>query len=204
MYLSFLINMLSTDGVLPEAAQWIGRSPLWILFLLLLVAPATSGESLPPVLTNENHVPAGTLRNGILTIHLEIAKGEWYPEAEDGIALSVYAFGESGKSLQNPGPFIRVPKGTEIQAWVHNALSISVTVHGLGEREADSDAVVRVAPGTVEQVRFTAKTPGLYLYWAAMDVDDLKLRNGVDAELTGAMVVDPPGADATTRFLYWR
>lgn len=160
------------------------------------MAPAASGESLPPVLANQNHVPAGTLRNGILTIHLEIAKGEWHPEAEDGIALSVYAFGESGKSLQNPGPLIRVPQGTEIQAWLHNALPVSVSVHGLGEREGDSDAVVRVAPGTIEQVHFTIRTSGLYLYWAATDVDDLKLRNGVDAELTGAMVVDPPGADA--------
>jgi manganese oxidase len=61
---------------------------------------------------------------------------------------------------------------------------------------SDSDAVVRLAPGAVEQVRFTTKAPGLYFYWAAVDVDDLKLRHGVDAELTGAFVVDPPGASA--------
>jgi FtsP/CotA-like multicopper oxidase with cupredoxin domain len=137
---------------------------------LLLVTLAAFSESLPPILANQNHVLAGTLRGGILTIHLEIAKGVWHPEAEDGVALSVYAFGESGKSLQNPGPLIRVPQGTEIQAWLHNALPISVAVHGLGERTGDSDAVVRVAPGTVEQVHFTTKTPGLYLYWAATDV----------------------------------
>jgi FtsP/CotA-like multicopper oxidase with cupredoxin domain len=186
--------MLRTDGLLSKAVGRSGRSPVWILFLLLPVALAASGESLSPILANQNHVPAGTLRSGILTIHLEIAKGEWHPEAEDGIALSVYAFGESGKSLQNPGPLIRVPQGTEIQAWLHNALNMSVTVHGLGERKGDSDAVVHVAPGAVEQVRFTTKRLGLYLYWAATDVDDLKLRNGVDAELTGAIVVDPPGA----------
>jgi FtsP/CotA-like multicopper oxidase with cupredoxin domain len=196
MFLSFLINILNTDGLLAGAVQSSRRSPVWILFLLLVVASAGFGESLPPVLANQNHVPAGILRNGTLTIHLEIAKGDWHPEAEDGIALSVYAFGESGKRLQNPGPLIRVPQGTEIQAWLHNALPVSITVHGLGERKADSDAVVRVAPGTVEQVGFTTKTPGLYLYWAATDVDDLKLRNGIDAELTGAIVVDPPGANA--------
>jgi len=166
-----------------------------MLSLLLLVAISASSESLPPILANQNHVAAGTVRDGVLTVHLEIAKGVWHPEAEDGVALSLYAFGESGKPLQNPGPLIRVPQGTEIEAWLHNALSVSVAVHGLGERTGASDAVVRVAPGAVEQVRFTTKTPGLYFYWAAADVDDLKLRNGVDAELTGALVVDPPGAN---------
>ncbi len=172
------------------------RSPGLILSLLLLVAISASSESLPPITANQNHVPAGNLRSGILTIHLEIAKGVWHPEAADGVALVVYAFGESGKALQNPGPLIRVPQGTEIQAWLHNALPVSVAVHGLGERKSDSDAAVRVAPGAVERVTFTAKTPGLYFYWAATDVNDLKLRNGVDAELTGALVVDPPGASA--------
>lgn len=33
---------------------------------------------------------------GVLSIQLIIAKGEWHPEADDGIALAVYAFAESG------------------------------------------------------------------------------------------------------------
>jgi FtsP/CotA-like multicopper oxidase with cupredoxin domain len=192
-YLSFWINVLRSDGFL-RAVRTCRHSPAWTLSLFLLVALTASSESLPPILSNQNHVPAGTLSDGILTIHLEIAKGVWHPEAENGVALSVYAFGEDGKSLQNPGPLIRVPQGTAIQAWLHNALPVSVAVHGLGERTGDSDAVVRVAPGAVEQVDFNMKTPGLYLYWAATDVDDLKLRHGIDAELTGAIVVDPPGA----------
>jgi FtsP/CotA-like multicopper oxidase with cupredoxin domain len=155
-----------------------------------------SREVIEKILANQNHVPAGTLRDGVLTVHLEIAKGVWHPEADDGVALSLYAFGESGKPLQNPGPLIRVPLGTVIQASLHNALPVSVGVHGLGERSGDNDAVVRVAPGAVEEVRFTTKSAGLYFYWAATDVDDLRLRNGVDGELTGALVVDPPGASA--------
>jgi FtsP/CotA-like multicopper oxidase with cupredoxin domain len=171
---------------------------MWVCVLLLILAltASVSGESLPPIIANQNHASAGTLRDGVLTVHLEIAKGEWHPEAEDGIALSVYAFGESGKPLQNPGPLIRVPQGTEIRASLHNVLPIAITVHGLGERKGDSDAVLRIAPGTLEEVRFRATTPGLYLYWAVADVDDLKLRNRIDAELTGGIVVDPPGTTA--------
>src|SRR5215469_15387330 len=116
MFLNFWINILKSNDLRGAALRRCGHSLALTLSLLLLVAFSASSESLPPILANQNHVPAGTLRDGILTIHLEIAKGVWHPEAENGVALSVYAFGESGKSLQNPGPLIRVPQGTEIQA----------------------------------------------------------------------------------------
>jgi FtsP/CotA-like multicopper oxidase with cupredoxin domain len=174
------------------------RLSLWFCLLPLAISLSTfvSGADLPPIVVNENHVSAGELHDGSLTVQLEVAKGDWYPETNDGVAVSVYAFGESGKPLQNPGPLIRVPQGTEIRASLHNALSVPVTVHGLGERTDDRDAVVHIAPGAVQDIRFTPIRPGLYLYWGATEVDDLKLRNGVDAELNGAIVVDPPGASA--------
>jgi manganese oxidase len=168
----------------------------WQLLLLcsVLTPSILLGESLPPIAINANHKPSGILRDGVLTIHLEIAKGEWYPEADDGLALAVYAFGEAGRPLQNPGPLIRVPLGTEIHASLLNKLPVPIAVHGLGD--SGSDSVVRVAPGAREQVRFRAATPGLYFYWGSSDTDDLKLRYGVDSELTGALVVDPPNQAA--------
>src|SRR5207248_10019886 len=130
------------------------------------------------------------------SIQLEIGTGEWHPEADDGMALTVYAFGETGHPLQNPGPLIRVPEGTEIQASLHNTLPLAITVHGLGDANGNKDAPVHIEPGAVAQVSFKATTPGLYFYWGAAEVDDVKLRYGIDAELTGALVVDPPGASA--------
>jgi len=140
---------------------------------------------------NQNHAPAGVLRDSVLSFHLEIAKGEWHPEDDAGIALAVYAFGESGRPLQNPGPLIRVPQGTEIRASLHNSLTVPTTVHGL--MEPGSDDAVHVAPGATEPVSFKATTPGVYFYWGAAEVEDVKLRYGIDSELTGALVVDPPG-----------
>ena len=169
---------------------------LCLLSLVLSLSAFVSGAALPPIAANQNHASAGELREGILTVKLEIGKGDWYPEADNGVALSVYAFGESGKPLQNPGPLIRVPQGTEIRASLHNALAIPVSIHGLGERRGDNDAVVRIAPGAVAEAQFIETKPGLYLYWGATEIDDLKLRNSVDAELSGAIVVDPPGASA--------
>src|SRR5262252_421152 len=131
--------------------------------LLLIVASAAIGlpAQTTPIDVNENHTPAGVFHDGILEIQLEIAKGEWHPEADDGIALSVYAFGEAGHSLQNPGPLIRVPQGTEIHATLHNTLAVPIHVHGLGD-SSGSEAVVDIEPQAAEQVRFRATMPGLY------------------------------------------
>jgi manganese oxidase len=152
-------------------------------------------DSLPPIIANQNHTAAGILRDGVLTLQLEIANGEWHPEADVGIALSVYAFGETGRQLQNPGPLIRVPQGTEIRASLHNTLAVPITLHGLGD--PSGDAVVRIAPKETTQVRFKATVSGLYFYWGAAEADNLKLRYGIDSQLTGAFVVDPPGDSAT-------
>jgi FtsP/CotA-like multicopper oxidase with cupredoxin domain len=157
-----------------------------------LTASAVCGESLRPIRVSPNHTPSGVLRDGVLRIELEIARGEWHPEAEDGMALAVYAFGEVGHPLQNPGPLIRVPQGTEIRASLRNTLAVPITVHGLNSTSGDGS--LHIAPAAVEQVAFKAATPGLYFYWGSSEADDLKLRNGIDSELTGALVVDSAGA----------
>jgi manganese oxidase len=163
-----------------------------LLLCFALVASSFAAESISPIVANQNHTPAGVLRDGVLTIQLEIAKGEWHPEAEDGIALSVYAFGETGHPLQNPAPLIRVSQGTEIRVSLHNRLAVPITVHGLAAPDRNDDNV-RLAAGETQEVRFKATRPGLYVYWGASQVNDLKLRYGIDSELTGALVVDPPG-----------
>lgn len=174
--------------------SWIGRAACLALLSLVSAVPGFSSDSLPPIMANQNHQPAGTLHDGILSLELEIARGEWHPESDDGTSLAVYAFGERGQALQNPGPLIRVPQGTEIRAAVHNALPVAITVHGLADPSGASDASLRVAPGATEHVTFKAANPGLSFYWGASEVDDLKLRYGIDSELTGAIAIDPPGA----------
>jgi len=62
------------------------RCRLGLLVRLLLMCFAVSpfgfaADSLAPIVANQNHVPAGALRDGVLSIRLEIAKGEWHPEA---------------------------------------------------------------------------------------------------------------------------
>jgi len=129
----------------------------FVLLCSLLAGCLSFGQSLPPIAVNNNHSPSGVFRAGVLTVALDIQKGEWRPEADSGIQLAVYAFGESGRPLQNPGPLIRVPQRTEIRASLHYKLPVPIAVHGMGD--PGSDTVAHLAPGVTEEIHFKASTP---------------------------------------------
>jgi len=83
---------------------------------------------------NDNRARAGKLENGVLTLHLVMAQGTWYPEAEGREpSLQMPVFGEEGGPLTNPGPLIWVPEGTELHISVRNLYHKPLFVHGLGE-----------------------------------------------------------------------
>ena len=158
-----------------------------------------AAQELEPIAANDNRTPGGELRNGVLTLRLELRKGIWHPESENGEAIPVYAFGETGKELQVPGPTVRVPEGTTIDITLHSELGVPATLHGLHKRPGDDGDVVTVAPGATEHVRFVAGAPGTYLYWAR--TPDGQRGNGrvLDSLLGGALVVDPPGPTPNDR-----
>ena len=135
-----------------------GRSALAI-FLLIFFIPLVSGQSLPVsvvIQANPNRAPAGKLEKGVLTLHLELRQGDWYPEADAGPSMKIYAFAEEDKALQVPGPLIRVPEGTEIHVTLHNFLPATAVVHGLHQHPGDAKAVVEVLPQERRELRFTA------------------------------------------------
>jgi FtsP/CotA-like multicopper oxidase with cupredoxin domain len=136
----------------------------------------------PLIHANDNRRAAGTLERSVLAIRLEARSGVWHPEAEDGIGVEVQAFGEEGKPLQNPGPLIRVPEGTEIRLSVRNAIpGATLVVHGLGTRPAAADDSVVLAPGAVRELRFRAGAPGTYFYWGTTTGATLVDRRTVDS-----------------------
>lgn len=149
---------------------------------------AESGER---IVANSNQVPAGRLHNGQLTVQLEAAMGEWSPEEDDGPRLKVAAFREEGGNLSTPGPFLRVPEGTEINAIVYNHLDGPLTVHGLHARPADAKEVLVIPPGESREVYFLAGAPGTYFYWGSLNgAENLGQRRAEDAQLNGAFLVD--------------
>jgi FtsP/CotA-like multicopper oxidase with cupredoxin domain len=165
------------------------------LAVTLVATALAASPGLPRIRSNHNDHPAGKFRNGVLTLRLEARLGVWHPEAEDGVGLEVQGFGEEGKPLQNPGPLIRVPEGTEIHVSVRNAiLGATLVIHGLVTRPAAPNDSLVVAPGGIGDARFIAGAAGTYFYWATTTGVPIANRRKVDSQLTGAFIVDPAGA----------
>ncbi len=173
-----------------------------LCFVAAFAARSTDGKaassfpakSYPEIVANTNRFPAGRLHNGVLTIGLEVGTGIWYPEERDGPGLQVQAFAEVGQPPQIPGPMIRVPEGTEIQVTVQNRIAgETLVIHGLHTRPGNPDETVQVHAGETREIRFQIGKRGTYYYWATTTGVRLKERGGVDSQLTGALIVDPPG-----------
>jgi len=172
------------------------------LALASLVAFASAPRSARPlaaadtIVINDNRTGAGTLSGNVLTVRLEAREGEWHPDGDKGQSIMVRAFGESGKSLSIPGPLIRVVEGTEIHAFVKNAIAGKpLVIRGLSRRGVNAAATdsVQIAAGETREVRFLAGEPGTYYYWGSTTAAALANRYGPDTELSGAFVVDPRG-----------
>jgi FtsP/CotA-like multicopper oxidase with cupredoxin domain len=161
---------------------------------LITAAPAPADARLPAIATHDNRRPAGDLEGGVLVLALEAGVGLWRPEGEAGPALRVEAFGEVGRPLSVPAPLIRVPVGTEIVATVKNGLATAMRVHGLCERAGTPCAPIEVAAGERREIRFRSGRAGTYHYWATTTGVPLMYRAADDTQLSGAFVVDEPGA----------
>ena len=157
-------------------------------------------DEIPEIVISDNLEPAGTLAHGMLELELEIVEGRWHLLGDDQPAGEVLAFAERGKPPSIPGPLIRVPMETKVHVTVTNPLDTSIVIHGLGDRRAGLRPL-RVAPGATEDVRFTADVPGTYFYWGAIGDPPLDLRAFEDSQLSGALIVDPPGASIDDRVL---
>jgi len=97
--------------------------------------PPGSRAPVARVAINDNRTPAGTLREGVLTVRLEVREGDWRPDAESAPGVIVHAFAERGKRASVPGPMLRVTEGTDIHAFVTNSLARgTLVVHGLSTR----------------------------------------------------------------------
>jgi FtsP/CotA-like multicopper oxidase with cupredoxin domain len=156
------------------------------------LAPASPVER---VAINDNRTPAGTLRDGVLTIRLEAREGDWHPDADSARGLTVRAFAEQGRPLSIPGPLIRVPEGTEIHAYVTNTFTGPLILRGLRTHGATAAAdTLQIAAGDTRELRFAAGSPGTYYYAGHLEARSSTTRGAVDAELSGAFIVDPRGA----------
>lgn len=175
------------------------RIRLFFTIVLAVAAHTSFGQQQSPtaslaIRANDNRAAAGHLKDGILTLHLELTSGDWYPEAAEGPHMRVDAVAEEGKAPQVPGPMIRVPQGTEINVTFHNLLPATAVVYGMHPHPGDAKDVIEVPAGTIREARFRADVPGTYQYFASAGGEMNRGRPfRDDSQMHGAFIVDPPG-----------
>lgn len=171
-----------------------------VLVCFAVLVNASVPEAPPPgapAVANDNRTAAGELKNKVLIIRLEAVPATWRSEKESGASREVYAFAEVGHAAQIPGPLVRIPEGTDIRAFVTNRIpGVNLKLHGLLTRPADNDAAIDLPSGATHEARFKAGAAGTYFYWATAGAL-FNQRNGADATLTGAFVIDSPRAETT-------
>ena len=159
-------------------------------------------SKLPKVVTHDNLKSAGTLKDGVLTVHLELKEGAWHPDADDAPGIPALTITEEGAAPSMPGPMIRVVEGTHIHAYFKNTQFFPVFVFGLDQRPGDAKNATQLNPGETKEFNFLAGAPGTYFYrvscFAPIPIDGLY---PTDTTMTGAFVVDPKGAAIDDRVL---
>ena len=153
------------------------------------------------IVSNDNRRPAGTLRNGVLTVRIDARDGTWTPDGPMGHHYSVAAFAEVGKTATTPGPLLRVPLGAEVHATVRNTLDKTLWMYGLGAKRGIASDSVGIAPGASHEFRFRPDAPGLFYYAGRTVAPAVAYRSLDDSQLQGVLVVDSAGAPPDRIFL---
>ena len=175
-----------------------------VALLVLVVSPdRTTRPSIETVHINDNRTPAGILKRGTLTLHLEARVARWHPDAENGPGVDVPAFAERGRPARIPGPLIRVPAGTVVDVSLRNDVPNTVlAVRGLTSHAAGSapDTSMLMVPfGETRQRHLRLDAPGTYYYWGTTTGRRFGARIHEDAQLTGAIVVDDSASVGAAR-----
>ncbi|HET7373861.1 MAG TPA: multicopper oxidase domain-containing protein [Gemmatimonadaceae bacterium] len=158
---------------------------------LPLVGGSTAHRTAPPVLVpNPNTAPAGSVRDGVLTIDLEATTARWHREGGAPSVKVTDAFAEPGRTPTIPGPLVRIPAGTELRFRVRNRLARSITFYVPTSIVADDSVVVPA--GATGDIRTRPNRPGSFLY-RAIDGSAAAKQLRIAGAMAGAFVVDSAG-----------
>lgn len=154
---------------------------------------ASSLAAIDSAVPNDNRKPAGQFANNSLSLSIEARTVGWRPDLAVDSLATVMAFAETGKQASIPGPLLRVRAGTRVTVNVANKITnVPLVISGLRAGTVPGDTI-QIVPGETRTITFTPSSPGTYLYWGAKAGTGLRQRMGRDAQLTGAIVIDPAG-----------
>jgi FtsP/CotA-like multicopper oxidase with cupredoxin domain len=162
-----------------------------LIFAVLGLLISSAAPAASSIATSNNKETAGTTRNGLTQVRLDIMTGNWHPEEDDGPSLTIQAFAEEGKLPQIPGPTIRLAEGSNVLVTIHNSLRVPAELHGLPPAYGESKDAITIRPGASRSIRFSASKAGHYLYWASTTRTSLFERHAEDSQLSGVLIVEP-------------
>jgi len=158
----------------------------------------------PLAQVNDNRRPAGTLSGRTLTVSLDIVEAAYQPEGEHDPVVRILAFAESGKAPQVPAPLLRAPLGTTVHLILHNRSDSAVMLSGLRRSIPAERDTLHIAAGATREITFQLDRVGNFFYWAALKgLPSFDAREWLDSQLTGALIVDAPGAVANPQERIW-
>lgn len=182
---------------------------LWVVTPLLqdaIVAPLPRRPlprpvaNAPMAVVNQNRVPAGRIANRTLTLALDIVEAAWQAEGPDDPVVRILALAERGMAPQVPGPLLRAEVGTTVRLTLRNRSDSAVMMGGFRQSLAANEDTVHLAAGAKREITFRLDSVGTFFYWGALKgLGSWRDRDWLDSQLTGALVVDPPGTSMSKR-----
>jgi len=153
----------------------------------------------PIAVANNNTVPAGTIKNKVLELQLEVVWSDFYPESDKKPGLRMVTIKEKGKAPCVPAPLIRVKTGTKMHAVLHNTLKdSSATFFGLQKRPSSIYDSILLRPGETKEISFESGMAGTYLYWIKLGTHE---PDHEEQQLGGAFIIDPKEGSPPDRVL---
>jgi len=158
----------------------------------------------PLTQVNDNRRPAGQRVGDTLTLALDILEAAYQPEGPHDPVVRILAFAETGKAPVVPGPLLRAPLGTSVRLTVRNRTDSVIVLSGFRPSFAQGSDTVTVAVGATREVRFKLDRIGNFFYYGMYRGQTNYIdRFWLDSQLTGAMVVDAPGARPVANERIW-
>jgi FtsP/CotA-like multicopper oxidase with cupredoxin domain len=161
--------------------------------------PASAPATPPDAVSNDNTKPAGTLRDGVLSVKLFAEVARWFPGPDSAPPVVTQMFGEEGKSPSTPGPLLRMPLGTRVDLTFRNSLPDTMVFGAICARPCKGPNMVRLAPGASGHLRFTPPHAGTFTYWGVLFRGGRPIINEADASQFAGIIVVDSGKPSTDR-----
>lgn len=142
---------------------------------------------------NDNRRPAGRIVADTLRLSLDVVEAAWQAEGPND-PVRALAFAEAGGRPMTPAPLVRAAAGTPMRLTLRNRSDSALMVGGFRLSVRAEQDTLHIPAGATREVLFRLDSVGTFHDWAVLKgLSHWTDRDWLDSQLSGALVVDPPG-----------